>query len=384
MLSNAMSEDIDPQESEGTDPHSTTVRIVPQQEHAGLLTFNEGLEAVYQGYRDRGNYQTLLVDEPRERLIDPETGTRISNHFGISPSTEAGGATLHAQYPESDTERQEYQREGKPARVIYDTTSAQLRAIILGEMSGAEFPSKGVMAFPTALEMAVGTDVLARDDASVLGIFGSGRQAKNNLVAHDQIRDLETVRVFSPTEEHRKKFKEEMMPVVDAEIETVGGPEEVISGADMILTATNASSPVFDGELLEPGQHVTSIVGSDIELPQAGQAPRLRREIDNATIERADLYVANSIQQAKNNKQGDFIYPMTEGVITWDDVIDLPDIVVGNHPGRENEDQITVYKQNSIQGVPLQALASRLLDEVEEKNLGTEMDVFAPEEATRF
>lgn len=379
-----MSEGVDPQGSESTDPHSTTVRIVPQQEHAGLLTFSEALEAVYQGYRDRADYQTLLVDEPRERLIDPDNGTRISNHFGISPSTEVGGATLHAQYPESDTERQEYQREGKPARVIYDTASAQLRAVILGEMSGTEFPSKGVMAFPTALEMAVGTDVLARDDASVLGIFGSGRQAKNNLVAHDQIRDLDAVRVFSPTKEHRETFKEEMTPVVDAEIETVGGPEEVISGADMILTATNASSPVFDGELLEPGQHVTSIVGSDIELPQAGQAPRLRREIDNATIERADHYVANSIQQAQNNKQGDFIYPMTEGIITWDDVIDLPDIIGERHPGRENSDQITVYKQNSIQGVTLQALASRLLDEVEEQDLGTEMDVFAPEESTRF
>lgn len=362
----------------------TNVRIVTQREHDSLITFQEGLDAVYEGYHDRADYQTLLIDEPRHRLIDPEHGTRISNHFGISPSTGIGGAMLHAQYPQSDTERQEYAREGKPVRVLYDMETSQLRALLLGEISGKEFPSKGVVAFPTALEMAAGTDTLARDDASVLGILGSGRQAKNNLIAHDQIRDLSEIRVYSPTEEHREAFKDEMDEAVEAEINVTDTTEATIADADMILTATNASSPVFDGELLEPGQHVTSIVGSDIELPQSGQAPRLRREIDNATIERADLYVANSIQQAQNNKQGDFIYPITEGILTWDDVIDLPDIIGGDHPGRENAEQITVYKQNSIQGVTLMALASRLLDEIEEQDLGTEVEVSDPRESERF
>lgn len=361
-----------------------SVRIVPQQDHDGLMTFAEGLEAVYEGYRDRATYQTLLVDEPRHRLIDPETGTRISNHFGFAPTVGVGGAKLHAQQPQSDTERQVYEREGKPARVVYDSETAELRAIILGEMSGAEFPSKGVVAFPTALEMAAGTDTLAREDASVLGIFGSGRQAKNNLVAHDRIRELEEVRVYSPTREHRETFAEEMRDVVEADVEVVDGAEPVIAGADMLLCATNASSPVFDGDLLEPGQHVTSIVGSDIELTQAGQAPRLRRELDDRTIERADLYVANSVQQAENNKQGDFVYPILAGALTWDDVVDLPAIIGGQHPGRERDDQITVYKQNSIQGVTLMALAGRLLERVEAEGLGTTVDVYDPRDAERF
>lgn len=361
-----------------------TIQIVPRQEHDGVLSFEAGLDAVWEGYRDRANFKNNLIDEPRHRLIDPTTGMGIYNHFGISPGTDVGGALIHAHQVTSDDSRQEFGNEGEAVYVIYDSDSSLLRAIVIGELGGAEYPPMGMVAFGTALEVAVGTDALARDDSTELGIFGSGRQAQNNLVAIAEIRELDTVRVYSPTTEHREKFEQRMSNIVDAEIKAVDSPASVIEGVDIILCATSASSPVFDGSLLEPGQHVSTIVGADAELVEAGQAPELRREIDNETIRRAHIYAANSVAQGKQNRQGDLHIPVKEDVIDWDDIVDLPDIVGGDHPGRENDDQITLYKQNSIQGVTQMALTSRLLDKIKEEELGMELEINNPRENPIF
>lgn len=361
-----------------------TVRIVPRQDHDGILSFEEGIEAVYEGFADREAYTTTVIDEPRHRLLDPETGMGIYNHFGISPSAGVGGALIHSHQVRSDTKRQEFGNEGEAVYVLYDSESSHLRAILIGEFGGKEYPPLGMMAYGTALETAVGTDVLAREDSTDLGILGSGRQAQNHLVAFENVRDVETVRVYSPTVEHREAFKRTMSNVVDAEIEVVESTADAIREMDIILCASNASSPVFDGELLEPGQHVSTIVGADIELVEAGRAPELRREIDNATIEAADTYVANSVAQGRQNKQGDLYLPVRDGVIEWSDIVSLPDVIGGDHPGRESESDITVYKQNSIQGVTQMALANKVMERIEENDLGIELAVSNPRRKDPF
>lgn len=362
------------------------VRIVPRQEHDGILTFEEGVDAVRSGYEDRASYPSRLIDEPRHRLFNPNSGVRLSNHFGIAPDAGGAGILLHTQKPESDTERQEYgfQREAESIYAVYDEESGELQGILLGDLGGKEFPMKGNRAFATALESTVGTDVLARDDASILGILGSGYLAQNHIVAFEEIRDFEEARVYSPTKSHREAFKEEVDDVVDCDIEVVDDTESAVEGVDVLLCATNASEPVFDGDLLEPGQHVTSVVGSDVELVKAGYSPKIRREIDDRTVARADVYAANSVRQAQQNEQGDFAVPIENGVIDWDDVVSLPDIIGGEHRGREKDEQITVYKQNSIQGVTQMALANLALERAEEENIGIDMATYEVRKTDRF
>lgn len=361
-----------------------TIRIVPQQDHDGILTYKEAIDAVYEGYHDRAEYKSLLIDDLKYRTIDPETGTRITNHFGISPSAQSAGALLHSQYPESSSEKQEYEREGNPVRVIYDSKTSRIRAIMIGEMSGEEFPAKGIVSFPTTLDTVVGNDVLARDDASVIGILGSGKQAQNQLVGHDQIRDFDLAKVYSPTKSHREAFKEELDYVVETDIEVVDSTEALIQDSDIIVCATNASSAVFDGGLLEPGQHVSSIVSSNKELAHAGQAPEPRRELDNKTVERADIYAANSLRQAKLDEQGDFVIPYLDGVLTWEEVVKLKDVFSGKHPGRTDDDQITVYNQNTPNGVTQMALAGRALEKIEKQDLGIKIETHDPRETEVF
>ena len=118
-----------------------------------------------------------------------------------------------------------------------------------------------MVAMPTACASMVGTDLLARKDCRVAGVFGAGDQAKMHLLALTCIRkSIDKVRVFSQTRETREKFAAEMGAVLNIEVIAAETAAEVIDGADVILCATNSNVPVFDGNWLVPGQHVTSIV----------------------------------------------------------------------------------------------------------------------------
>src|SRR5262249_60822769 len=117
--------------------------------------------------------------------------------------------------------------------------------------------------------------------------FGAAGQAKNHLLALMQVRKLKEVRVYSRNAENRRKFVEEMGPVTNLDIVPVGSPQEAVRGVDVVLAATNSSVPVFDGNWLEPGQHVTTIVGRNVGLEKGGFTAAKKREIDDTTRARS-------------------------------------------------------------------------------------------------
>lgn len=352
------------------------VRVIPRQEHDGLLTYREGIGAIREAFAEYSEHPEY--NETRHRIHAGPSGVRVTVHQAVSPALGGAGLMTHTEKPSSTESQQKYEIRAHPVHVLHDCDSGELLGVFVGELGAAEIPPTGVIAFRTACTSAVGMDAVAKPDASDIGIFGSGGQARNHLVAFDQMRDLETARVYSPTKAHREAFAKEMEDIVNPRIEVVEGPEEVIEGADIVLAATDASSPVFDGKLLEPGQTVISIVGSNIQLVESGHAPSRRREVDDTTVERADLLTTNSIEQAIEYEQGDFYLPEKRGLIEWDDIVPIRDIVAGEHQGRNSDDEIVLYKNNCGEGIADVALATRTWEAVVEQDLGTEIDVFDP------
>jgi alanine dehydrogenase len=354
------------------------VRVIPRQDHDGLLTYADGIEAVREAFVEYGEHPEY--NETRHRLHTHDSGVRVSVHQALCPRLGGAGLMTHTEKPESTESQQKYEIKAHPVHVLHDSETGELLAIFVGELGAKEIPPTGVIAFRTTSTSAVGLDELAREDASDIGILGSGGQARNSIVAFNEVRDLETARVYSPTREHREAFAEEMPEYVDVNIEAVDGPEEVIAGADIVLAATDASSPVFDGDLLEPGQTVISIVGSNIQLVESGHAPSRRREVDDTTVDRADVIVANSVEQAQEYEQGDFYLPVQKGIVDWEDFVPLREVVVGNRPGRTSDEQIILYKNNVGEGITDVALATKTWEKVNEQDLGTHIDVFDPRE----
>ena len=251
--------------------------LVSPQEIRGIVSMAEAVEAVRLGFREWGENPQL--NAPRRRIHIP-TGVRVSVHQGGVPAAKVTGLMTHCEWVKPMADEQVYPRLNHPVIVLYDSAEGELKGIIVGEITCAELPNNiAVTGLRTAATSAVGTDLLARPDATSLGLFGAAGQAKNHLLALMQVRKLKEVKVYSRSAANRKKFAEEMEPVTNLNITPVASPEEAVHGVDIILTATNSSVPVFDGNWLEPGQHVTTIVGSNVGLVKGGFTAAKRREI---------------------------------------------------------------------------------------------------------
>ncbi|MGH7872532.1 MAG: ornithine cyclodeaminase family protein [Candidatus Binatia bacterium] len=342
--------------------------LVNPAEIRGIVTMAEAVEAVRLGFREWG--ENAALNAPRRRIHIP-TGVRVSVHQGGVPAAKATGLMTHCEWVKPMAQEQVYPRLNHPVIVLYDAAEGELKGVIIGEITCAELPNNiAVTGLRTAATSAVGTDLLARADASKLGLFGAAGQAKNHLLALMQVRKLTEVKVYSRDAANRKRFAEEMGSVTNLNITPVDSPREAVQGMDIVLTATNSSVPVFDGNWLRAGQHVTTIVGSNVGLVKGGFTATKRREIDDATLAQSHVHGIVSIQQAIQDEQADIYDPVQRGVIRWEQLIEIGEILAGLKEGRTKAEQITFYKNNAGQGVADVALGAKVLENIQKKNTG--------------
>jgi ornithine cyclodeaminase len=343
--------------------------LIRAEEVAGMLTMEEAIDAVEAGFREFGRNPEL--NAPRRRITTPD-GVRVSVHPGGVPSLGGIGVLAHAEHVAASKEVQTYHNMGGPVTVLFDVKNASLMAILIGRVGLAELPAERPTPMRTAATSAVGTRWLARQDSKVLGIIGAGGEAKYHLVALSKIRPFAVAKVYCRTETTRLDFCRSMQQWVPCELTPVSSAQAAIKGSDVVLTATNSNVPVFDGAWLEPGMHVTSIMGGNIGLVKAGIAQTKRRELDDLAVKRSDVIVVNSREQAIQDEQGDLFDPVQAGLLTWDRVGELGDLLNGRFPGRSSADQITLFKNNAGQGVADIAIASKVYSLARAKGIGIE------------
>src|SRR5262245_37619394 len=207
--------------------------------------------------------------------------------------------------------------------------------------------------------------VLARNNSKVVGIFGSGNEARTNLEAICAVREIERVKVYSITKEHRDRFAEEMTELLNVEVQPVSGPEAVVKGSDIVMCATNSSEPVFDGNWLEPGQLVTTIANTD--------GVHRRTEADSTTMIRSDLIVLNNRETAITNQQRELLDLIDTGQIGWDKVCELGQVIAGTHAGRKTDQDIIYYKSNTGVGIQFAAAGALIYEACKKHGLGREL-----------
>jgi len=173
----------------------------------------------------------------------------------------------------------------------------------------------------TAAVSAVATRLLARPDASVLAILGSGVQARSHLAALRLVRAIREVRVWSPR--NAAAFAKEFG------VRAVPSAEAAVRGADLVVVATSSQTPVLSGAWLAPGTHINAV-----------GAPRPTwRELDDEALRRTKLYVEQ--REAATRESGDVI---ASGKI----FAEIGEVVAGTKPGRQSPDEITLYKSVGV------------------------------------
>jgi ornithine cyclodeaminase/alanine dehydrogenase-like protein (mu-crystallin family) len=344
--------------------------LIKAHELKGLISIPEAIAAVRDGFRDQG--EKPAYSAPRVRIQHEDR--RVSVHQGGCHRLQVAGMFIHVERYTFHGGAQQYEKAGKRVYVAYDSETAELKTIIVGSLPLFDEPEADWYGTETPITGAVGTDILARPDCRVLGLYGTGRQARRHLVTLCTIRPaIEEVRVYSRSAENRAAFVERMQPQVRARLAPVAAPEQAARGADLICLATGSNVPVLFGEWLAAGQHVTSIVAGNKGVVAQGSVARPRREFDDAVIARADRVIATLKQQAIMDEQGDLFEPVEAGIISWEKIGDLGELVAGKVPGRQSASEITVFKQNSDQGVGFMALAKLAHDKAAARGIGVEI-----------
>jgi ornithine cyclodeaminase/alanine dehydrogenase-like protein (mu-crystallin family) len=148
-------------------------------------------------------------------------------------------------------------------------------------------------------------------------------------------------------------------------VESVDSPDKCVNGSDFVQTATAAWNSVFDGHLVEKGMYVASIGGSD--------GSNKRREIDDETIRRADIYIVHAKDVAKQDQSPDVWEVAQKGIKSWESIGEIHDLVAGKIPGRTGADQITVFNNNTGAGIQFAAVGASVLAHAKAMGLGREL-----------
>ena len=180
----------------------------------------------------------------------------------------------------------------------------------------------------TSADSALGSRLLSRPDSRTLLMVGAGGLAPHLIAAHREVRpSLRRVLIWNRT----RSKAETLAAAVGGEV--ADHLEDAVSSADIISTATMTTEPLISGELLQPGTHL-DLVGAF--LPHC-------REVDDEVIRRATIFVDS--RDAAVHECGDLVIPLGSGLITEDDIqADLFELCRGEHPGRQDQNQITLYE----------------------------------------
>lgn len=350
------------------------VLILGPKDVKGLITIKEAVDAMEQGFLDWSKNDWLA--EMRQRIHSPQ-GVRLTVHIGAPDSANVIGTLLHTEkIVINEDKRQTYSHRGARVRIIYEGENGGLLSIQIGELEVEELPGVNQnVVIPTSCATAVGTKWLAKKNSKTVGILGSRGQARGQLAAvKAAMPDIEEAFVFSPNEDNRNRYAGSMAQILGMKVTAVDTAREAVEGMDIVLTATNSNVPTFDGEWLSPGAHVCSLVSSNKGLHEAGFISEARREIDNTTLQRADVVVCNSIEQDKLDRTAIVWGAAEEGIISWDKVFDLAQVMRGD-AGRTDDNQITFFKQNAFWGVGDQVIGRLLYEKARAQGIGIELDV---------
>lgn len=291
--------------------------ILNKKDLEELLPMEEVLEVLATGFREVKEGRCVVPVRFHLSVVEYE------GQFLFMPALLTGlkqaGTKIVSVYPKNALR-------GKPTiyatYLLCDPTTGELLAL----MEGATLTG-----IRTGGASGLATQYLARKEAKVLGVIGTGFQSFYQVRAIQAVRPIEEVRAFDVDSKRLRDFSERISPFL--KVTPVSSPSEAVRGSDILVTSTTSTSPVFSGRDLKPGTHINAIGAFRPDM----------RETDDETILRARIVVDTF--EGCLSEAGDLLIPMAEGKLLKEAIYgDLGDLVTGRKVGRQSEEEITLFK----------------------------------------
>lgn len=295
-----------------------------------LLSLSDATQWVASGFTDLAS--GVAVDVPRTRCA-----TTVGSLHILQASSTALGYAGFKYYYHGPKGRCSY------VHLINQSTGA-LEAIVESAWLGA---------IRTAAASAIATRAMARGDSTVVGQIGAGRQAESQLEAVCGVRPIDRAQVFATDQARLAAFCHRMSEKLRINVVPTTSAQSAVRGADVVNVVTNAAEPVLHGSWLEPGQHVNAV----------GSNSLARRELDLEAIKRSALVVVDTRATARV-ESGDLLPAVECGVLQWDRLSEIGELLARQCALARNDDDITLYESHGIAtqdlyvAVPLLQLAS--------------------------
>lgn len=344
--------------------------ILSNDEIEQLFTLEECFKVLEPALRDLGNGNA--VNMPRQDLLVP--GPIDGSYHGLKTSC--------ASLPQSGVTTMRLTSDiltwpvvgGRQRRVkiplamggkyvglvfVFSTSTGELLAI---------FPDGFIQAIRVGVTNALSAKYMARSDCSVMGVYGSGWQARPAVLAMCRVLPLREIKIYSPTQSNRENFAAEMRRIIAADVIAVSSPEDAAKHADVVALTTNALDPFFPASWLRAGMHITTVRPSEMTL-EALLACDL---IAVSTRQAAQLFTLPGQESAiPEFGKGDYGRAELEKTAAdWRDKPELSEIIAGKVKGRDKESDVTCMLNHLGLGLQFSAAAARVYELAREMGLG--------------
>ena len=345
--------------------------ILSNEEIDDLLEMDELIPVLEDAYRELAEGRGAT--RRRSDIVTPTTLRddglyALKSMDGVIPKLGVGAIRLNSDiltFPRSGNEMRRVKAPAAPGNryvglvLLFSTHTGEPLAIM---------PDGVMQRARVGATNGIAAKYLAREDANVLAVLGSGWQAGAQVTAHDAVRDLTDIRVYSPNRKNREAFAEEMSEVIGKEVRACDSGEEACRGADMVACATNAIMSVFPRDWLEPGMHIGTV------RPGA-------TEVDKSAWDSIDVFAL-----LDHDDNAELIY--THGVQVGEDKVgkygvdhddwhaslpSLPQIITGQRDGRTDDDQVTCFLNNLGMGYQFAAAGYLVHKRATEAGIGNEL-----------
>lgn len=325
--------------------------ILTREDLTKAISMEETIEAIENAVKDFSNGKTVTPLRTVININKSSNDTLVSMPGYIKGTGAA--IKLLSVFPGN-------YRLGKPTInsivVLFDCSTGESLALMEGGY---------LTALRTGAISGVATKYLARQDSSSVAVIGAGAQARTQLWAVSCVRNIKQAKIYDVSDERVDGFivdMREKLPNVDF-IKSVSS-DEAVKDSDIVLTATTSTTPVFDVKSLKKGVHINAI---------GAYTPKMQ-ELPEEVLSIAEKVVVESVD-AVISEAGDFIVPMKKGLFSKNDIHgELGDVALGKICGRQNDNEVTIFKTVGI-AVQDVACAAKIYESAVKKNIGLNMNL---------
>jgi len=341
--------------------------ILSNQDVEKLLTMPECIDVLEEAYVELAEGRG--VSRTRSDCITPTSRPDavygLKSMDGVIPKLGIGAIRINSDIVTFPKRGNNIRREKVPAApngrycglvLLFSTENGEPLAIL---------PDGVMQRMRVGAANGLGVKYLARQDATTVGILGSGWQAGTQLMAVCAVRSITAIRCFSPNPANRVAFAKEMSALLGVEVVPVDQTEDAIEGADIVMCATNTLDNIFFERWIRPGLHLSSIKRPEIELKALKRADRIVLH----SHDESPLHVTTRDLAFAEKERG------------WSTVMDLdfqklptlPELIAGQVAGRKSEEEVTCFMNNIGLGYQFAAAGSVVYRKAKASGMGHEL-----------